>query len=341
MHIEERVRRFGDGDLIAFSTLQPGLDRFETSFGVWTYRRVHGMDVTLGGPLCDASDRLAMIERFLSRARRPILCYLRDDLMRLLDGAGLHAAGMGVDRHVDVARLSSDPPKPVRGALKKAAKAGLRIAPMSLEDLSLATRARLESIQARYLANAECTIEMSFINRPMSYVPDGMRRVYTLETDADGLFGFAVLNPIFDSGRVHAYLLDILRFAPTKLWGVWLSTVYRLAEGLQAEGVGLSVGFAPLHRLRRPPGASRLACAQMEGMARLVGSAQYLRRLRELKDLIPGPEEPRSFASFSRSALVNLFAFMEASGVGFRYLFGPDLIPVLKRGMRDLVGMSA
>lgn len=335
---DAQVRRFGGGDLIACATLQDGLEAFETSFGFWAYRRVWGMDVTLGGPICAPSDRRAMIERFLARSRRPILCYVRDELVRELDGTTLACAGMGVDRHVDLDALIAAPVKEVRGALKKAEKARLSLTPIDLAALDGATRRRLEAITARYLANAECTVEMSFINRPMSYLPDPHRRVFLLEKhdrEHDGLFGYAVLNPIYEDGRATSYLLDILRFEPTRLWGLWPTVVYELGALLHREGLGMSVGFCPLHHVTVPPArASRTLDAQVRWMVRYLSSAQYLTRLRELKALIPGREEPRYIASFTRSALATFFAFMEASGVGFSYLFGPDLLRVIAAGWR-------
>lgn len=328
------MRRFGDGDLIACSTLQPDMRWFETSFGAIAYRSVWGIDVTLGGPLAAPADRAVVIERFLKTRRRPLLCYVRADVMRLLDDSGLHGAGMGVDRHVDVPALLDAPARAVRGAIKHATRAGVTIEPMEFAALDDRLRARLAEIDARYLARAECTVEMSFLNRPMSVEPDGLRRLFLLR-QREGVFGFAVLNPIFDRGVVTSWLLDILRFEPTKVWGLWLSTVHALATRLHREGHGLSVGFAPLHRIVRPPCiASRALGAQMDLMVRMLSSAQYVQRLRELKDLVPGREEPRFFAGRSRSALTSLFALMEVSGIGWRYLFGPDLVRVLARGVR-------
>lgn len=339
------VRRFGQGDLIACSTLQQGMEVFETSFGFWAHRRVRGMDITLGGPICAPDDRPEMIRRFLSHARRPILFYVREDLVRALGGTGLHCAGIGIDRHVDLAALLGRPAPAVQGAVKKARKAGVRVEPLDLATVDPATRRRLDEITARYLSGAEVNKEMTFLNRPMSLVPDEMRRVFTLRAGGpgpDGIFGYAVLNPIYEAGAVTAYLLDILRFEPTRLWGVWLSTVYALAGRLAAEGVGLSLGFCPLHRVRpAPAAASRVLQGQIEWMARYLSSAQYLRRLRELKDLVPGPEEPRYLASFSRVGLAPLYAFLEAMGVGFGYLFGPDLIKVLRQGIRSRLAPEA
>ena len=60
---------------------------------------------------------------------------------------------------------------------------------------------------------------------------------------------------------------------------------------------------------------------------------QYLTRLRELKDTIPGVYEPRYVASFTRVAPVALWALVEAMGVGMHRFLGPDLLPVLREGL--------
>jgi phosphatidylglycerol lysyltransferase len=332
---EHWIRSFADGDLIAASALQPGLQWFSTSFGVLPYRRVAGIDITLGGPLCESGDRAELLRRFLSWSRRPILFYLREPTLALLDGSGLHAAGIGIDRHVDLDALLRAPSKPVRGAIARARRAELELRPLALERLDAPTRARLEQITARYLAHAAVTREMTFLNRPMSYAPDGLRRVFALFERDSGMFGYAVLNPIFADGERKGWLLDILRFEPTKLWGVWFSSVYMLAQLLEREGKGetLSLGFAPLHRVRPAPcSRSKVLQAQVDWMVRYLSTTSYLARLRELKDEIPGSEEPRYLASYTRSLPTVLYAFLGAMGVDVRVLFGPGLVEVLHEG---------
>jgi lysylphosphatidylglycerol synthetase-like protein (DUF2156 family) len=330
------VREFGGGDLIAASTLQTGLQWFETSFGGWAYAKVGDVDLTLGGPLCAPEDRPEMIRRFLGFSRRPILVYLREDLLALLEGSGLGCAGIGVDRQVDLEALLGDPHRSVRGARKQAARAGLRLRP--LEILDPPTRRRLEAITARYLARASVKVEMAFLNWPMDYGAAGLRKIYALEKfdrEHQGMFGYAVLNPIFDRGRRTGYLLDILRFEPTRLWGVWLATVHALAAALAGTGEQLSLGFAPLHRVRPAPrAASPVLQVQLDWMVRYLGTTPYLQRLGELKDAIPGPEEPRYIASYTPVAPVVVHAFLRAMKVRVSSLLGPGLLRVLGEGVR-------
>jgi lysylphosphatidylglycerol synthetase-like protein (DUF2156 family) len=340
--VEELVRAHAGGDLIAASTLQPGLRWFMTSFGGWAYAEVEGFEVTLGGPLCEPADRPEMIRRFLAHARRPILFYLREDLLALLEPTSLRSAGIGVDRHVDIPALLQAPHPTVRGALGKARKAGFRLRPLAFDTLlDDAERRRLETITARYLAHAQVKVEMGFLNWPMNHAEAGIRRVYALEKfdrEHQGLFGYAVLNPIFDRGRQTGLLLDILRFEPTRLWGVWLATVHELARELHERGEQLSLGFAPLHRVRPAPHArSRSLQAQFDWMVRYLSTTQYLKRLRELKDAIPGVEEQRYVASYTRAAPVVLYAFLRAMRVPLAPMLGPGLLEVLGEGLRARV----
>ncbi len=356
---EELVRRFGAGDLIANATLQPGLEALETSYGFWAYRRVRETCVTLGGPLCAPGDRGAMLDRLLATQRSPLLCYVREDLLASLDAGGaelrargLYAAGMGCDHHLDVARLLARPGAEVQSAVRKAQRSGLALAPLDLAHAGPEARAKLAGISREFLARAEIGREMSFLNRPLTPEAAGERVAFWLTTrdhappGADGhtrvssppspdrIFGVVVLNPIFDQGALTGYLLDVLRFQKTRLWGLWLAVVHALAARMHERGLGLSLGFCPLHDVSTPRhGASRVLSWQMRKLAELCGSARYLERLRTMKSLVPHTSEPRYFAGRSRSALVNLYAFTEAMGVGFGSLFGPDLVRVLRRGL--------
>ena len=61
----ERARQIAElsDDPIAFSTLQEGLAYCETSYGYIAYRRVLGVDITLGPPIAAPADRAASARR--------------------------------------------------------------------------------------------------------------------------------------------------------------------------------------------------------------------------------------------------------------------------------------
>jgi len=331
------VERFGDGDLIACAALQPGLEHVETSFGAWAFRRVGGVSATLGGPWCAPGDREEMLRRFLRVTRRPMMFYLRGPFAETCARAGLHTASMGQDRVLDAAALLREPPREVRGALRHAARHGFALREVPWSGLDVSLRARLDGISRDAVARTDVGREITFLNRPWSSDDDGARRVFLL-AQGESIMGFAVLNAIWKEGVVRAWLLDLLRFRKTKQWGVWWSVVHALSAKLAAEGTSLAVGFAPLHRLVHPAGASRALAAQLDWMERRLSHVDYLRRLYALKAALPGEWEPRALASFTRVAPRVLQVFVEASGVRFASLLGPQLLDALRRGFSREAG---
>lgn len=335
-HRTALVREHGR-DPITYSTLQQGLRYFDTSYGFIAYRRIGATDITLGPPVCADRDRMDILQRFLAYSPRPIVNYVHADIIEALQDSKLHCAGMGADRYVDLDAFLAQPSKEVRGACRKADTAGMDLEPVDFSTLPPETRDRLDSITCSFLTNARYTAEMSFLNRPMSFSHDGLRRgllVTKNDREHQGVFGYAVLNPYFDSERVTGYMLDILRFEPTRLWGVWYSVVWRIAAILAAEGKSLSLGFSPLYGVRKAPvRSSRWLDMQIGWMVRYLSSSQYVRRLAEMKSAIPGRDEPRYFASYSTSAFTAFTTLLRACDVRPRTLCTPDLLRSIRTGL--------
>lgn len=330
---EELVRLHG-ADPIAYSTLQPGLHYLDASFGYIAYQRVLGMDITLGPPVCAPGDRRALLSRFLRERPRPIFCYVQKDCACLLREVGprLRLAGMGVDRLVSLPQLAT-PTQELRGARKKAARAGFSIEPTQLSTLDEQGKTRLREITAAYLSHSQLPYEMRFLNRPLSMADDGLSRAYLLRQH-DRVFGYVVLNPWFQGGRVAGYLLDILRCEPTRQWGVFYAVVDSLAAALTAEGrdgtpLELSLGFCPLYQATAAtaegPHYSPVLSAQVGVLERYLAEVPYVRRLRELKDSLPGRNVHRYFASYTGFAPLPFSALLGACGVSLSSILGPGL----------------
>ncbi len=305
-------------DPISYSTLQPGLSYFDCSYGYVAYRSALGFDLTLGPPVCAAEDRPALLERFLRARRRPIFFYLQAEDARAaaqLAGARFHSSGMGVDK-VLLLREGTPVQERVRGALKKADRAGLRLEEVRPGTLGPAERARLAEITADYLRRSSVPVEMRFLNRPLAQDDAGGARTFLLRQGRDGAaFGYAVLDPYFDGGAPRGYLLNLIRFEKTRLWGVYYSAVARLAELLRGEGIGeLSLGFCPLVEVDTRPGSPWLT-AQLGWMERRLSGIDYLARLKELKDAFAGATVQRYLLSPTRLAAPALLVLLRACGV--------------------------
>jgi len=319
----EMLRSFGR-DPIAYSTLQPGLEYFDTSFGYIAHQRRLGCDVTLGEPICDPADRAVLITRFLAGRARPVLAYIGAEVAASL---GEIAPGrffcpvLGVDK---VIALGGDDPlaaREVRGAVRRADKRRFTVRRCPPGALAGPLRARLGEIGAGYVARSPARREMRFLNRPTAFDDDGLARLYLLFCDG-GLFGYAVLDPSFEGGRPRGFLLNQLRFEPTRLWGVYYAVVAKLAAELRAEGLHeLSLGCSPFHDA---PGArlaggrrSRVLDAQLALLQAVRRRLYDVDPLVRIKATIPGAEHPRYLAIPSRWPLRPVLALTKLMGLSF------------------------
>jgi lysylphosphatidylglycerol synthetase-like protein (DUF2156 family) len=312
------VRAHGS-DPIAYSTLQDGLSYFETSFGYIAFHRAFGFDLTLGPPVCAHKDRAELIQRFLRAHRSPLFFYVQRDIATLvseLGGPRFRVSGMGIDKVMALDTPFSEAAPRVQGALKKAARAGLRVCEVRPSELGAEDRAQLASITQAYLRRSAVPVEMHFLNRPLAFDGDGLARMFVLRQGDDSrMFGYVVLDPYFDSGRVLGYLLNLIRFEPTRLWGVYYSAVSTLAARLREEGVGqFSLGFCPLVEVDTE-GCSPVLSSQVRWMERRLSGVGYLARLREMKGSFPGLTPQRYFVTPSPLALTTLLALLRACRV--------------------------
>jgi lysylphosphatidylglycerol synthetase-like protein (DUF2156 family) len=337
--IERRTRLVLEhgSDPIAYSTLQRGLRYFETDKGYIAYHSAWGVHITLGPPVCAPQDRSELALRFLRAKPRVVFFYIPLDFAQLLsdvDERRTFCAGLGVDKVIPVG-APLDSAKEVRGSLKKARASGFTIERANLGGLSAEERARLADINERYLAGRRQTEEMKFLNRPMEFEDDGLARVYLLrwrEGDSEKVHGYARLNPYFVGGKLAGYLLDVLRFESTRLWGVFYSAVALIAADLEPGGVReLSLGFCPLFHAETAPSLprSRDLEGQIGWMAQHLGEVPYVERLHAQKSVFPGEERQRYMASRLGSAVRPFLAMLSASGVSIGSLIGRNLVKSL------------
>lgn len=322
-------------DPISWSTLQPGLSYFETSFGYVAYQQAAGFQLTLGPPICAPADREEMLRRFLSTAPRPLFFYLHEEAARLAAGLGgsrFHLCGMGIDKILPLTPQSAPQslhPR-VSGALKKAARARFEVAEVRPPELPAEERARLHEITRSYLRRSAVPVEMRFLNRPLQLGSDGPSRTFVLRQGPDRrVFGYAALDPYFQSGQVAGYLLNLIRFEPTRQWGVYYSAVAGLAELLRSEGRReLSLGFCPLVDVDTR-GCSPPLSRQVRWMERRFGEVAYLARLREMKGAFSGLTPQRYLVSPSRWVAPAVLAVVRACGVPLLWMLGPQLLRAL------------
>jgi len=309
-------------DPIALSVTQPGLSYLRTARGVIAYQRAYGSALSLGGPICAEEDETALAFEFLRKVRGASLFYV-PDAIALADHGG-YRASLGCDRVLDLDAPDTFDAAPVKAAVRKAAKAGLRLAELDVERAGEAELAELERINQAALKKSVVPFEMRFLNRPMNPSP-ALSRVFFLESNAKARgrgasepgerFGYAVLDPYFEHGQVKGYLLNLIRFGPTSIWGVYMAVVHALATQLREEGVReLSLGFCPLAELDLE-NTSAVLRPQLKWLAKQAEGADYFKRLREMKSQFNGRWVRRWLVTRSPQLLTPLLSFLKLTGV--------------------------
>jgi lysylphosphatidylglycerol synthetase-like protein (DUF2156 family) len=323
-------------DAIAWSTLQPGLQYFDTDEGFLAYHHAWGIDLTLGPPVCAPAHGPELTARF-AREHRPTFFYVSEsDARALASRHGLFCAGIGVEKILPLGRGPLDGDKRVRSAVKKAAAAGFGIERARVADC----REQISAINAAYLSSRALPYEMRFLNRPMDLHDDGLARVYLLRWHG-AVRGYARLNPYFEGGKPVGWLLDVIRFGRTRLWGVFYAAVVALAEELEREGAReLSLGYCPLHAAKTADDLprSRALDAQIAWLSRHLAGVPYVARLAEQKDAFPGEERQRYLVTGSRSVARPMLALFEACGVRLRSLVGTQLLQSLAAPLLERAG---
>lgn len=233
-------------DPVHASVFQPGVSLFECSAGLLGWQKQGRATVVMGPPL--AASRMHAREAlslFLAEHPRAVFTYLRTDDFRDLDTLApgrFVPVPMGLESFVDIRKPSCEPA--VLSAVRKASKAGLSVEPCPWSDLSAEDARHLRRINETWVAHSQLGRELRFLNRPMLYAADP-GRLFCLRLNGR-LFGFVVLDPYLDHGQ-PGWMLNLIRFEPVKVWGVYLAAVERLKELLADEGAQtLSLGLSPL-----------------------------------------------------------------------------------------------
>ena len=312
------LTRFGS-DPIACSTLQDGLRFFEGDEGYVAYQRAFGVALSLGPPV--GADQRALAGRYLDEVPRAALFYVSQSLAQSLPG---FRAPMGHDRVLDLRDEATFAGDQVRSATRKATRAGFRVDELHLETASDEDRAWLKSVTDEALSRSVTPHEMRFLNRPMHYAPSGPQRVFALSL-RNQRFGYAVIDPYFENGAVKGYLLNLLRFTRTSLWGVYLATVEALSRELLSEGVGeLSLGFCPLSQLDLST-ASAILRPELRYLEKTCARSDYFTRLFAMKSQFAGRWQPRFLVSTVPLLTPHVLALISLMGVPVREVFAEKL----------------
>jgi lysylphosphatidylglycerol synthetase-like protein (DUF2156 family) len=319
----ELLRRHSD-DPNAYAALQPDLDYFDGAGGFVAYRRALGAPVVLGDPVAAPGHLRELLGAFVAQEPAATFVNITEPLGHLLDevGAGRYRfVPFASEKLVDVEVAAETMAKPVRGAMKKGRRGGLRLEEVDLDALSASRRRRVAAIDARFLARSTAGRELDFIARALELRSEPGVRAFLMHHSDRGderLFGVCTLDPFFSGGRLVGAQLHQIRFDRTRIWGVYLCVAQRLAALLADEGLDfLSLGGCAFHRAGEP---HRLPAAPLYEAARMLASERADRfhsmsNFTAMKLLFPGPTIRRYIAGPSTNPLLPLLRFLRASRI--------------------------
>ena len=96
---------------MAYSTLQPGLNYFESHGGYLAYDRSLGVNFVLADPLAPAENHRAIIAEFLKSHPRTCFCQVSKPTAAILSDLGYYVNEIGADVELDLPNYDFSGPK--------------------------------------------------------------------------------------------------------------------------------------------------------------------------------------------------------------------------------------
>lgn len=311
----------------AYATLQPQLVREDVAGGFVAYAPALGRAVVSNDPIVAPARRVEAFATLLERHPRAVYVNLSAPGAQAMAEAARRAGRpvslipYGTEHVLDTERVACEAPaKPVRGALKQARRAGLRLDEVRLSALDDAQLTTLRAINDDFLARSQAGHELPLVARKLLWCDEPGVRVFLMvhsDRGPERLFGLCTLDPWWSGGALVGYQLHQIRFAPTRVWGVYLSVVHMLASRLYEEGIGrLALGGCVFHG--GVPSPALLPCgpahrAALGLAARLVDRVHGMSGFTRMKLLFPGEGVGRYLACEDSLPLAPLLCVLRAS----------------------------
>ncbi|WP_157605344.1 DUF2156 domain-containing protein [Schlesneria paludicola] len=236
---------------MAYSTLQPGIEYFETRWGYLAYNRCLGATFVLGDPIGEPGQHGAIIREFLQAHRNVCFCQVSRGTAAILSSLGWRVNEFGADMEIDLPTYSFEGPKKtkLRQAARKIEREGFTIEerPESDED-----QHAVERLSASWLKTKSVNREARFLVRPLRFGPEPGVRKFFLWDEHRELVAFIAFDPICEDGKVVGYSPAIKRRSPNSPVGAEEALTKFAIERFQEEGLRcLRLGLMPLFDIQQ------------------------------------------------------------------------------------------
>jgi len=246
-HVRQFVK-YGNFTM-AYTTLQPGMNYFESQGGYIAYNSCMGATCVLGDPVAPSEARATMIDEFV-RTRHHVCFYqISQEVGSILSNLGWYVNEFGADMELELKSYDFEGPKKakLRQAARKIEREGYRIEERTDSQVDPFA---ISQLCVSWLATKTVPREGRFLARPFSFgFEPGVRKFYLINA-ADQLVAFVIFDPICEAGRVIGYSPAVKRRSNAAPVGAEEAIVKHAIEQFRGEGIKfLRLGLMPLFDL--------------------------------------------------------------------------------------------
>ncbi len=240
--------RYGNFTM-AYATLQPGMQYFESHGGYLAYDRCWGTSFVLGDPVAPVENHAALLEAFVRRYPRTCFCQISKPVGAILARRGWFVNEFGADMELDLPTYDFTGPKKskLRQAAHKIEREGYTIEERTALD---GDQTELEELCSSWLATKTVKREARFLVRPLAFGDERGVRKFVLR-DPDGwIVALVAFDPMCERGQVIGYSPAIKRRAVDAPTGAEEAITKFAIEQFRAEGFkSLRLGLMPLYQV--------------------------------------------------------------------------------------------
>jgi hypothetical protein len=246
----EIFSRYGNFTM-AYSTLQPGLNYFESHGGYLAYDRSLGVNFVLADPVAPTENHRAIIAEFLKSHPRTCFCQVSKPTAAILSGLGYYVNEIGADVELDLPNYDFSGPKKskFRQAANKVEREGYTIEELTAAEVDPAA---IERLCTSWRATKTVKREARFLARPLAFEDEPQVRKFHLVSGQGEIVAFVAFDPICEDGRVIGYSPAIKRRGPNAPTGAEEAICKFAIERFRGESMAIvRLGLLPLYQVEK------------------------------------------------------------------------------------------
>lgn len=325
---------FSTPECIQLSKMQNGIRFYEDREGFVAYKKSLGRKVVLGSPVAKGHSRGVLTEKFIEKNPKSIFTMIEQDFVKELGKINpkYNFCPIGTEQKIKLSEMSSKEHPKILGSMKWANKMDFSLEETSISNIQSEL---IGTINFEHLKNRPINSELSFINRPLSFDHISQFSRMFFMKQKENIFGYIIIDAIFENGKIKGYLLNLIRHKKTKQWGVYLASVMTLAEILRQENdqLELSLGLSPLTtgEVNDDLLISEKIKKQLNYFHQKRFDFNVSKGLEEFKSILSNvPDTTIYIATESESIKVPLIRVLRACEISFRPLIRDELQKIIK-----------